>query len=398
MGFHVPHYFLDLASLAELRGIDPDKFYLGIGQERMAVTSPDEDVVTMAANASVRALIDVDRDAIETVIFATESGIDQSKAAAIYVHQLLGLSPHCKSFEIKQACCGSTAGVQMAQAYVAMHPDKKVLVVASDVARYDLASPGEATQGAGAVAMVISSEPHLLALDSESGSYTEDVMDFWRPNYREEACVDGKYSIKVYLNALAESWQAYVQQSHRAFGDFTRFCYHLPFTRMAEKAHRHLVRIAGDHDLSPAEMERTIGPGLAYSRITGNAYSASLYVGLTSMLDTEPTNLAGQRLGLFSYGSGCMGSFFSGVVGDGYRARLDRDYNQCMLENRTELDCDQYKAFYDHALPRDGSDYRTARHQTGLFRLAGVSGHKRLYEACPAPVAEPAPAALAASV
>ena len=78
LGFYVPHYFLDLASLAELRGIDRDKFYVGIGQERMAIPAPDEDVVTMAANASTRALRNVDCDAIDTVIFATESGIDQS--------------------------------------------------------------------------------------------------------------------------------------------------------------------------------------------------------------------------------------------------------------------------------------------------------------------------------
>lgn len=387
IAFYCPHYFLDLNSLAVERGIDRDKFYIGIGQEKMAMPPPDEDVVTMAANAAYHAIQRVDASAIDTVMFATESGIDQSKAAAIYVHQLLSLPANCRAFEIKQACCGSTAGLQMAQAYVAQRPSKKVLVVASDVARYDLASPGEATQGAGAVAMVVSAQPSLLTLDEESGSFTEDVMDFWRPNYRDEACVDGKYSIKVYLNALAESWKQYAGESARGFGDFDRFCYHLPFTRMAEKAHRHLARINGLGDLGDEQLAAHIGDGLTYSRITGNAYTASLYVGLASLLDLVAQDLGGRRLGLFSYGSGCMASFFSAVVQPGYRRHLDTARHARMLKNREELTHRQYEEFYHHRLPTDGSDYRTPKFETGLFRLAGMSRHKRLYEKCEIPAA-----------
>jgi hydroxymethylglutaryl-CoA synthase len=317
-------------------------------------------------------------------MFATESGIDQSKAAAIYVHELVGLPRHCRSFEIKQACCGSTAGLQMAQAYVALHPDKKVLLVASDIARYERASPGEATQGAGAVAMVISRDPKLLALDRESGSYTEDVMDFWRPNYREEACVDGKYSIKVYLNALAEAWADYVKSSGRGYHDFERFCYHLPFTRMAEKAHRYLARIAGIGDLTVEDVAHLLGDGLRYSRMTGNAYSASLYVGLASLLDNCREDLGDKRIGLFSYGSGCMGTYFSGVVTPGYRGHVDATHHRKLLDDRRELSFAEYEAFRDFAFPTDGSSLETGKHRTGLFRLAGVDEHKRLYERCAA--------------
>jgi hydroxymethylglutaryl-CoA synthase len=384
LSFYTPHYVLDLKALAREKGIDADKFYVGIGQERMAIPPPDEDVVTMAANACEQALQRVDRDAVDTVIFATETGIDQSKAAAIYVHQLVGLPQHCRAFEVKQACCSSTAAVQMAQAYVALKPDRKVLVVASDVARYDLGSPGEATQGAGAVAMVISNEPKIFSIDPEHGAYTEDVMDFWRPNYRDEACVDGKYSIKVYLSALTESWREYVQESGQTFGDFSRFCYHLPFTRMAEKAHKHLARL-NQVEMDDVTMARQISDGLIYSRRTGNAYTASLYVGLASLLDLDPDNLGGQRVGMFSYGSGCMATFFSGQVEAEYRQHLDTERHRQMLEHRTELTYDEYLNFYRHRLPKDGSTYETTYHETGQFRLAGLQDHKRLYEKCAVP-------------
>ena len=379
ISLYVPRFALDLGELAAHRGVPATKFPKGLGQERMAVPAPDEDVVTMAANAAEQALEGVDRDAIDTVIFATESGIDQSKAAAIYVHRLLGLSSRCRTFEVKQACCSSTAALQMALSTVMMRPARKVLIVASDVARYGLGSPGEPTQGGGAIAMVISADPKIAVIDPEIGVYTDDVMDFWRPNYKDEALVDGKYSIKVYLQALEHSWDDYVQESGRQFADFHRFCYHLPFTRMAEKGHVHLARYTGQ-DLSRPELLEQVDGGLQYNRIIGNCYTASLYLSLLSMLEHGEEDLAGHRIGLFSYGSGCMGSFFSLQVQAGYQNALRTDLHQELLASRENLSMEQYEAFYTHRLPTDGSDYRTPETATGLFRLTGVESHKRCYE------------------
>ncbi len=123
------------------------------------------------------------------------------------------MSNRCRVVELKQACYSATAAIQMACALVARDPSKKVLVVASDVARYDLNSSGEATQGCGAAALLISANPRLVEIHPESGNYTEDVMDFWRPNYRSTALVDGKYSTKIYLKALKLAWQHYQEQT-----------------------------------------------------------------------------------------------------------------------------------------------------------------------------------------
>lgn len=395
IGLYVPRYYVRLDELARARGTDPQKYLTGLGQEKMGVPPPDEDVVTMGANAAYDALQGIDPQTIDTLMFATESGIDQSKAAAIYVHHLLGLPSRCKSFEIKQACCGSTAALQMAMAFVAQKPDRKVLIVASDIARYGLGTAGEPTQGAGAIALVISAQPRILALDPNWGSYTEDVMDFWRPNYLDEAIVDGKYSIKIYLRALAASWEQYRAESGRAFEDHSRFCYHLPFTRMAEKAHQHLAKInhAGSADT------RQIDASLRYNRQIGNSYTASLYIGLTSLLETSETDLTGHRIGMFSYGSGCMAAYFSGVVMPGYEQAIDRHRGHELLLDREALTIEQYETFYRHELPRDGSHYQTEPHRTGRFRLTGVDAHKRIYEPSPEVLAalrhiEPAQAAV----
>jgi hydroxymethylglutaryl-CoA synthase len=379
-GLYTPRYALDLHELARARGVDAAKYTSGLGQDKMAVPPPDEDVVTIGASAAYEALRHVDASKIDTLMFATESGIDQSKAAAIYAHALLGLPRRCKSFEIKQACCGSTAALQMALALVAQKPGRKVLIIASDIARYGLGTPGEPTQGAGAVAMVISDTPTVIAFDTEWGSYTEDVMDFWRPNYRDEALVDGKYSIKIYLKALAESWTQYHEESGRGFHDHDHYCYHLPFTRMADKAHTHLAKINEAPEPTPEQRARHIEASLRYNRVIGNSYTGSLYIGLASLLETTQENLAGHRIGMFSYGSGCMAAYFSGVVLPGYRDALHAERHADMLEDRFPLTMAQYEAFYRHELPKDGARYVTPHHCTGRYRLAGVEQHKRLYE------------------
>lgn len=375
ISFYTSQYFLDLKTLADARGMEVDKFYVGIGQEKMSVLPPDEDIVTMGASAAQRIAHAEDLSDVELLLFATESGIDQSKSAGVFVHNLLGLSERCRTVEVKQACYSGTASIQLAIGFCARNPGKRALVIASDVARYELDSPGEATQGGGAVAMLISANPRLIAIDEEAGYYTQDVMDFWRPNYRAEAVVDGKYSTLVYIRALQASWKQYAELSGRTLHDFKRFCYHIPFTKMADKAHTKLCRKA-----KVEYREEVLLESLQYSRIVGNCYSASMYIGLCSLLDLCEEELAGERIGFYSYGSGCVGEFFSGEVQPGWREQLFTAAHQQMLEARQELTFRQYEDIYHYKLPQDGGSYEQPLYRTGPFRLKGVTDHKREYE------------------
>ena len=204
---YTPPFAIDLSLLADTRGIDPEKFHTGLGQQCMSVLPPDEDVVTMAAHAAAPLIDASTKEAIRLVLFATESGVDQSKAAGLWVHHLLGLNSSCRVVELKQACYSATCALQLAVSYVHLHPKEKVLLLASDNARYGLKTPGEPTQGCGAAAMIISASPRILALEPFQGVVADHVMDFWRPNYLNEAVVDGKYSTKVYLQSLIKCWQ-----------------------------------------------------------------------------------------------------------------------------------------------------------------------------------------------
>lgn len=376
ISFYTPAFFFSLDDLAKQRVVEAKKYTVGIGQKEMSILPPDEDVVTMGANAAYSLLEKVDKSRIKALIFATESSVDQSKSAGLFIHKLLDLPRHCRVIEMKQACYSGTFSLRAAMGLVSLDQESQALVITADVARYELHSAGEATQGCGAVALLVSSQPRLLQIDSESAYISEDVMDFWRPNYRSTAIVDGKYSTRVYLQALNECWQKYAELSKRLPENIHHFCFHLPFTRMAEKALKQLFRCKEDFQSRLRKMR----PGLLYNETVGNSYTASLYLNLCSLLDFSEHNLAGQRIGLFSYGSGFVAEFFSGIIQNGYSQHLFNELHTRLLANRKRLSYAEYLEFYHYALPENGKTSHNPCFTQGRFRFAGVNAHKRLYE------------------
>src|SRR5699024_11683960 len=172
-----------------------------------------QDPVTLAANAALQIVDEEDRDKIDLVLFGTESGIDHSKSAGIYVHRLLNLNNQARTVELKQAWYGGTAALQFAKGHIALHPERKVLVLASDIARYGLKTSGEVTQDAGAIAMVISPDPKIMTIENDNTFLTKDIMHFWRPTYSDVAYVDGKYSNEQYLSFVDQVWTKYNEQT-----------------------------------------------------------------------------------------------------------------------------------------------------------------------------------------
>ena len=383
IAIYTSRYALDLKTLAKARGIDHDKFHVGLGQYMMSVPPPGEDIVTMAANAGKQAIAGMNVNDFELLLFATESSIDQSKAAGIYVHDLLDLPARCRVVELKQACYSATAAMQLALPYLRENPKKKVLLVASDIARYGLHTSGESSQGCGAVAMILSVNPRIIAFEEEYGVMTSNVMDFWRPNYTDEAFVEGKYSSKLYLQMLEKSWEQYTALSQRHFSDHDYFCYHMPVPRLVEKAHQYLAKISGIKKIEETLLQKHIGLSVEYGKNIGNSYSASLYVGLTSLLDLSTEDLARKRIGFYSYGSGCVAEYFSGIIQPGYQSLLKQTLHQRLLQERKTLTYDDYVNYYSFKYPKDGSNLDIPLHHMGTFRLAAIRDHKRIYEKRP---------------
>ncbi|WP_125608200.1 hydroxymethylglutaryl-CoA synthase [Lapidilactobacillus bayanensis] len=379
IGFYTPEFYLDLAELAEARAVDPNKFKIGIGQDEQAVLPLDQDVITMAANAAVQILSAEDLAEIDEVIFATESGIDQSKAGALYVQRLLGINPRARAFEVKEACYGITAALQTAYDHLAAHSDsQKVLVIGSDVARYGVATAGEVTQGAGAVALLVTRHPRVLVLEQPSAYFSEDVMDFWRPNYSDTAFAKGKYSTEQYLRFLDIVWHDYQTKTAAQLSDFAALLFHIPYTKLGLKGLRQLTANSVTADQT-ALLEQFTKATL-YNRRVGNIYTGSLYLSLLSLLQNSSLP-ANSRVGLFSYGSGAVGEFFSGILQPDYQVASQLVDVQAMLAQRQRLAVTEYEAFFNQKLPTDGSKFSVPFiSQHAQFRLRGINEHQRIYE------------------
>ncbi|MFD3970102.1 hydroxymethylglutaryl-CoA synthase [Streptomyces cyaneofuscatus] len=375
--FRTTSLSLTHAELARHTGANIAKYHKGIGQRAMSVPATDEDIVTMAADAVAAVLQRHGTTKLRTLLFATESSIDQSKAAGVYVHSLLGLPSHVRVVELKQACYGATAALQLAAALVHSDYNQQVLVVASDIARYDLNSPGESTQGAAAAAMLVSAEPALAAIERPSGLHTQDVMDFWRPNYRTTALVDGKKSLNAYLDALEGAWTDYRKHGGRKLNDLAAVCYHQPFTRMAHKAHHRLLRLS-DLPTSRADIGVMLSPTTTYNETIGNSYTASLYLALASLLDSK-TELEGQPIGLFSYGSGCVAEFLTVRIMPGYRRHLRTAQHERSISGRRSISYEEYRQHHALTTPTDGTTWLAAQETTGPYRLEGLKDHQRIY-------------------
>ncbi|MGT2810766.1 Polyketide biosynthesis 3-hydroxy-3-methylglutaryl-ACP synthase PksG [Streptococcus intermedius] len=378
IGFATANYVLKLADLAEARGIVPDKLSKGLLLKELSIAPITEDIVTMGASAAESILTAKDKNEIDMVIVASESGIDQSKASAVFVHGLLGVQPFARSLEMKEACYSATAALDYARLHVEKHPNSKVLVIASDIAKYGVDTPGEPTQGAGAVAMLITNNPRILIFNEDNVAQTRDIMDFWRPNYSTTPFVNGMYSTQQYLDSLKTTWVEYQKRNQVSLKDFAAICFHLPYPKLALKGLKKIM----DKSLSLEQQEQlqaNFYQSILYSQKVGNIYTGSLFLGLLSLLENSSTLKIGDRIALFSYGSGAVSEIFSGQLVAGFKQRLQTNRIE-MLNNRTPLSIPDYeKIFFEEAQLDQNGSASFMNYENQNFALAEIVEHQRRY-------------------
>jgi len=351
----------------------------------MAVAQPWEDPVALAANAASRlfAQAGADREQVGLCIVGTETAVDHSKPVAAFLHGLLQLPQRSRVYEAKHACYGGTAGLFTALDWIASGSarGRTALIVCTDIARYQLGSAGEPTQGAGAVALLVREEPRLLELESgTSGSYSRNVDDFWRPLDRKEALVDGKLSVQCYLDALAGAYGEWKKVAPKSSSPLSRRCYHVPYGKMARKAHRHARMLDGlSEAAADASFDAEVAPSLRLPAEVGNIYSGSLYLALASLLHFEASALEGQRLGLFSYGSGCTAEYFAGRVVPGAGALAARLGLAQPLSDRRRYSVPEYERIRAADEQADRSWRGLGDARPGEFAYLGINQDARRY-------------------
>ena len=379
IGFAMPKYFLDIRDLAAARGIEPDKFTKGLLQLEMSIPPVSQDIVTLGAQAAFEILDKEDLEKIDMIIVGTESGVDQSKASSVFIHGLLDIQPFVRTIEVKEACYGATAALDFAKNHVMNNPESRVLVIASDIAKYGIKSSGESTQGAGSCAMLVTSNPRILELNNDNICLTRDVMDFWRPNYSHYAFVEGKFSTEQYLDCLTTTWNKYLEKNNKQLSDFDAICLHLPYPKLGLKGLNVLLETEDDEAIKE-KLSTRFNESILYSQRVGNIYTGSLFLGLLSLLENSNNLNSGDKIALYSYGSGAVAEVFSMTLVPGYEKQLKQNrFDE--FNSRTRISIEEYEEmfFRDTTVDSEGNLDISDIKDNSRFVLEKIENHKRIY-------------------
>jgi hydroxymethylglutaryl-CoA synthase len=441
IGIYIPQLYLDASDFAKARGLDPEKLERGLGIKQMAIVDTNQDPACLAANACLNVMqkTKLSPDEIGRLYVATESSLDESKAMNSDVIGMLeqvygeGTFGHCGGIECKFACVSGSYALYDNTNWIRAGEaeGKYALVVVSDIAKYDLRSSGEVTQGAGAVAMLLNDNPRLLAFDPKVTSTSiKNEYDFYRPFGKETPIVHGQYSNLLYLiqvkNALIEYKRKIIKtgliklkEGETILDHVDYLNMHLPYSNMGKKALAYLVRhewrdlprwkkiiekigmnepipkdprgtiesvladaefMAKDHQFTKLftsieeydELyESKLASSLIASKMIGNLYTASLYLGFRSSLEFEyqkGVNLNGKRVGFCSYGSGSSAMIFSGVIQPEYEQIVKEMNLEAEIGPRIKLSLEEYEELHENK--RDPDD--TIRSANKEFVLVDV--------------------------
>ena len=173
IAFYVPELFVSMDNLALARGIPAEKLKRGLGLQKMAIPNVGEDASTFAANALLNLINqnNLNPNDIGRVYLGTESAVDGSKPTATYAVEIVENElaktygkrsfKHCDILDMTFACVGAIDALHNSLDWVKQGKNRKAVVIASDLSKYSLNSTGEYTQGAGAVAVLVSHNPNI---------------------------------------------------------------------------------------------------------------------------------------------------------------------------------------------------------------------------------------------
>lgn len=428
---YVPRLYLDATDFAKERGIPPEKITKGIGIEKMSIPDAHEDAATMAAMAALKLMQknDLQPKDIGFIHVATETGLDEAKPISCYVQGMLeqiygnGSFEHIGAPETKFACVGATYAMIDRLAFInsGWNKGKHAIVIATDIAKYDLLSSGESTQGAAAVALLLKEDPRLMMYEPDSRGFgTRDDQDFFRPVGRTTAVVNGHYSVGCYLRDMRIAADAFrknmlssgivsLSAGEGMIDHVDRIAFHSPFPKMVEMAFASFLihdwrglprwkRIIEQTGPEPdrtgmsdidfyvsepykqfrkkftktpeftAEFEKKVKDSLEALKLIGNSYTASLWMCVESSFEVKTNDLAGKRFAVGSYGSGSSAIVCSFIVQPDYRQVVDSFSLMQDLSRRNKISVAEYEDLHEERLdPHQGID--APRNEFVLDRL-----------------------------
>lgn len=401
MAFYVPSIYLDIKELAMARNLEYEKLNKGLGLEKMALPDINEDAASMAASAVWKLLKNyaINPKDIGRLYVGTESGVDGAKPIATYVLGMLNTKlqeetqtqeeffANCDAVDMTFACIGGVDALHNTLDWVRGKDTRMGIVVCSDYAKYEKNSGGEYTQGAGAVAMLVKSNPRLVEIRDTWGISMRSEHDFFKPNFSETPVFDGQFSNNCYQNRLTEAYFSFKRQAQeegvyqpedKLIDKWEQLIFHLPYafqgSRMFKKIFTEeqlavdntkflqelgiektentdeLVNLVGKSEVYKSFCQQKIADGQKASSLIGNMYTASIFMALMSYLETSFStnkNLSGQKIGFCAYGSGSKSKVFEGIIQPAYKDIVSKFGLFDNLAQRKPISIETYERLHD---------------------------------------------------
>ncbi|KAL4280647.1 hypothetical protein GQ457_03G020190 [Hibiscus cannabinus] len=358
MEIYFPPTCVQQEALEAHDGASKGKYTIGLGQDCMAFCTEVEDVISMSLTAvtSLLAKYKIDPKQIGRLEVGSETVIDKSKSIKTFLMQIFEKSGNTdiEGVDSTNACYGGTAALFNCVNWVESRSwdGRYGLVVCTDSAVY-AEGPARPTGGAAAIAMLIGPDAPIAFESKFRGSHMSHVYDFYKPSLASEyPVVDGKLSQTCYLMALDTCYKYFCHKYEKLEGkqfslsDADYFVFHSPYNKLVQKSFARLVfndftrnvssvddntkeklgpfsTLTGDESYQSRDLEKAsqqvskalydakVQPTTLIPKQVGNMYTASLYAAFASLIHNRNSELAGQRVVLFSYGSGLTSTMFS---------------------------------------------------------------------------------------
>jgi len=290
-GAYIPRNRIKVEEIAKVWGADAPSYKRGLMLEEKSVPSPDQDTITMAVEASKRALVraGIDPASIGAVYVGSESHPYAVKPSGTVLAEALGATPDVHTADFEFACKAGTEGMFVALQLVEAGVIDHGLGVGADTSQ---GAPGDALEysaAAGAAAFIFGQD-NLVARCLDTYAFMTDTPDFWRREYQYYPQHGGRFTgDPAYFKHITGAARGIMEKSGFKPEDFRFVVFHQPNGKFPFRVGKML-----------GFTKEQIEEGWLVNRL-GNTYSGSSPLGLTAVLDASR---AGDRILLVSYGSG----------------------------------------------------------------------------------------------
>jgi len=409
ISFDIAKLHLPIKKLAEARNIEPEKLEKGLGLIKMTLPDSHQDAVVFAANALTKLIKDndINLSEIARIYVGTESAIDNAKPIGSFLVDLMeqkfgnNTLSECDVVDFTFACIGGVDAMQNCLDFIKLNPRKKAIVITTDIAKYDLNSTGEYTQGAGALAMLITVNPRIIEFENYWATNTKGVFDFFKPHrtvskeaitgnknnepwfenleseikiHKDQPVFDGQYSNQCYMDRTRNAYFSFKklkQTEGTLYNSWKSIIMHLPYSFQGRRMLSEIYALDAENSIisendSPAEylnklketakteeyknfVQEKLMPAELASSVIGNLYTGSIFMGFLSTLAhfyDSNKEIAGNTFGFLAYGSGSKSKVFEGIIQSEWKSSIANTGLFETLKESFEIDFDTYEKLH----------------------------------------------------